>query len=129
MSFPPPDIFDRPQYNAERNYATSQPRVSSPSTPSPPPSRRRQMHSDAPRSRTISVTAAARRSDVPTEFYVPVEVYLSPKASVTLRKVCSSLPSPRLFDFPSVKRLMIGLLLLAHNFLLPSPAPVRVCGC
>ena len=42
---------------------------------------------------------AAKRSDTATEFYIPVELYLSPKASVSLRKVCSShlsLPS-----FPS----------------------------
>ena len=34
---------------------------------------------------------AAKRSDAPAEFYIPVELYLSPKASVSLRKVCSSL--------------------------------------
>jgi len=33
---------------------------------------------------------AAKRSDTATEFYIPVELYLSPKASVSLRKVCSS---------------------------------------
>ena len=40
---------------------------------------------------------AAKRSDAPAEFFTPVDLYLSPKASVSLRKVCSSL-SP---SFPS----------------------------
>ena len=43
--------------------------------------------------------AAAKRSDLPTEFCIPVELYLSPKASVGLRKVCSMLPLHPLFAY------------------------------
>jgi len=98
MTFPPLDIFDPPQYN----YNATNPRLSPPSTattattPFPSPNRP-QTCNNSPRPRTASMTvparrgpAAAKRSDTPAEFYIPVELYLSPKASVSLRKVCSS---------------------------------------
>ena len=118
MTFPPPDIFHPPQYNDSDN-ASSQPRISRTSPPSAatatapfPPPRHPKTYNPAPRPRRIAMTisagggggmAVAKRSDIPTEFCIPVELYLSPKASVALRKVCSSLP-PRT-SFPSPIRL------------------------
>jgi len=108
MTFPPPETFDPPpEYDDYRNNATRKLRISPPptaTTTSPFPSRRPQKHSNNSRSRTTSMTAsavaggqgvpAAKRSDVPTDFYISVDLHLPPKASVGLSKVCSSLPPP-----------------------------------
>lgn len=97
MTSRPPDIFVPPHYNdnATNNLRTYSP-PSTTTTTSPPPSSRRPRTHNGPRPRTTSTTASAggstgmmttKRSDIPTEFYIPVELYLSPKASAGLRKV------------------------------------------
>lgn len=106
MTFPPLDTLDPPQYNGYSNNATRKPRDPSPSTTTTtsPPSRPPRTYSNNSRPRTISTTTssigggqgmpAVKRSDVPTEFYISVELYLPPKASIGLRKVRSSFPPP-----------------------------------
>lgn len=126
MTFPPLDTLDPPQYNGYSNNATRKPRDPSPSTTTTtsPPSRPPRTYSNNSRPRTISTTTssigggqgmpAVKRSDVPTEFYISVELYLPPKASIGLRKVRSSFPplsNPRLSHSPRVKYFIIDLII------------------
>jgi len=149
MTFPAPEISDPPQYNDYGNDGTSKLRNSPPSTatvtiPFPPP-RYPQSLSNSPRPSTTSMTVSVgrrgeggtmnKRSDIPTEFYIPVELYLSPNASAGLRRVCSSLPPLPLlacsicflskhFIFGFITHLDTLPLLLPSLSLLPLP-----CGC
>lgn len=112
MTFPAADILGSPGRNDHIKNATSPLRHSPPSavTTTVPafPSRRSQTLNKSPRLRKTSTTASvcgggegmatAKRSDTPTEFYIPVELYLSSRTSVGPRKVCSlSPPSPQTF--------------------------------
>ena len=106
MTFPSADILASPGRNDHIKNAASPLRYPPPSTAittaSPLPSRRSQTLNKSPRPRKISMTASvgsggegltpAKRSDMPTEFYIPVELYLSSRASVGPRKVCPPLP-------------------------------------
>ena len=105
MTFPSADILGSPGRNDHIKNAASPLTYSPPSTTTTTvpalPSRRSQSLNKSPRPRKISMASVGgggegitpvKRSDVQTEFYIPVELYLSSRASVGPTKVCSTLP-------------------------------------
>lgn len=106
MTFPAADILGSPRQRNDINNAAGSVRNSPPSTTTATiaalPSRRSPTLSKSSRSRKISMAAsvggggeemrAAKRLDIPTEFYISVEIYLSSRTSIGPRKVCFSLP-------------------------------------